>query len=76
MYRGETFSHTFYMQKYAKDHFGILPFFCNDVACKFGKFAKRVTEHFPSLKYLTEKTEQFLSRMHSETHDIYCQVCI
>lgn len=71
MFRGETFVHTLFMHILCYS-LGC-KFFCNDVICRYWKFAKRVAESFPEYAGLTEMGK-FLPRMHAKAHKWACQV--
>lgn len=73
MYKGETFIDTHLMHNNCK----LLncKFFCNDVICRYWKWAKKVSHTFPKFKNLTDDMEGFLPRMHAKAHDWPCQVC-
>lgn len=73
MYEGETFRHTL------KAHLKCLEMNCkflvNDVICKYWPFAQFIAEKLQG-KYsnLTTNMQPFLSRLHGQCHDWYCQV--
>lgn len=72
MHHGETFTHTHFIHHVSwKQN---CQFFCNDVVCKYWKFAIRVGKVFPQFMPMVNEMGGFLPRMHAKAHYLTCQV--
>lgn len=71
LHQGETFIHTHFMHNLLKEM--NCSYFCNDVVCRYIKFAKKVGEAFPEYHSMAQM-KVFLPRMHAKAHNWPCQV--
>jgi hypothetical protein len=71
MHEGESMTYTLFLQKIAYEM--NCKFFCNDVICRYEKFARKVALAFPEYQPMN-KMKGMLPRMHAKAHHWPCQV--